>query len=96
VWKQSVYYGEEAAGAEIANPLDQVNSGSEYANEGARVRNSSDQVVKAVSSPFKHKQSKSFSSISAEEDFFAEMQKKSLQERKGDKPFTAVPKTLFD
>jgi len=49
-----------------------------------------------VSSVSKHKQSKPFSSISAEEDFFAEMQKKSLQERKGDKPFTAVPKTLFD
>lgn len=80
--KQSVYH--------------QVNSGSEYANEGVRVRNSSDQVLKAVSSHSKIKQSKSFLYISAEEDFFAEMQKKGLQERKGNKPFTAVPKTLFD
>jgi len=42
VRKQSVSHWEEATGAEIANPSDQVDSGPEYANEGIGVRNSSD------------------------------------------------------
>ena len=46
--------------------------------------------------PKPQQKSNPFMGSTAEDDFFAEMQKKGAQDRKRGKPFTAVPKTLFD
>ena len=74
---------------------------AEEIKEELNYRNKSDPFdmlmeQKAPSPPAKPQKSNPFTSTTAEDDFFAEMQKKSAQDRKKGKPFTAVPKTLFD
>lgn len=105
--KLMVRHGEEAAGSEIqAHPLAQPSPSNPSANgpESTKVEESKEEqnftpgdlLIPAVSPQTKHKLSAHFTSTSAEEDFFAEMQKKGLQDRRKGKPFTAMPKTLFD